>query len=149
MLWDLLYFLTGEGTWQLRAHEKIVLDAAIATLSIDIKEELCTQLNQRVFVQRSHRQISRPRFYSTANANQKLNENSELWHKLLIVELDIGGKKERAHIEFYRGRVDSIQFKHPGKFYNGKAVKVLSVKAGNPSLSHAAAIDRREHGSQH
>ena len=126
-----------------------MLEAAIAILSDDMQTQLFTQVSQKLFVQRSHRLISYPRFYSSAKTNQKLNESSELSHKLLIVELDVAGKKERAHVEFYRGLVDSIQFKHPGKFYKGKVLKVLSVKAGNPKVSHGAAIDRSEHGRQH
>src|SRR5688500_13171131 len=31
-LWDLLYFLTGEGGWSLRPHERAVIDALIDTL---------------------------------------------------------------------------------------------------------------------
>ncbi|HQS60016.1 MAG: hypothetical protein B7Y56_15900 [Gallionellales bacterium 35-53-114] len=142
-LWDLLYFLTGEGTWRLRTHERLVLEAAIASLPDDIQSQLRAQFNQMLFVQRSNRQISRPRFYSIPL------EGNELPHNLLKVEIDVGGKKESAHVEFFQGRVDSIQFKHPGKFYSGKALKVDGVKAGNPKVSHAAAIDRSEHGSQH
>jgi hypothetical protein len=142
-LWDLLYFLTGEGTWRLRAHERLVLEAAIASLPDIIQSRLRAQFNQKLFVQRSHRQISRPRFYS------KPLESNELPHKILKVEIDVGGKKESAHVEFFQGRVDSIQFKHSGNFYSGKALKVIGVKAGNLKVSHAAAIDRCEHGSQH
>ena len=61
-LWDMLYFLTGEGTWHLRAQEQLVLEAAIASLSEDIQSQLRDQLKNKLFVQRSHRQLSRPRF---------------------------------------------------------------------------------------
>ena len=142
-LWDMLYFLTGEGTWHFRAHERLVLEAAITGLPDNIRGQLRAQLNQKVFVQRSHPQISRPRFYSSPLVG------NELLHKLLSVEIDVGGKKESAHVELYQGRIDSIQFKHHGRFYSGKALRVIGVKAGNPKVSHAAALDRREHGSQH
>ncbi len=140
-LWDLVYFLSGEGTWRLRTHETIALDAAITALPVDIQGQLRQHLTQKVFVYRVGQRISRPRFSAPPI------EASELRHVLLKVEIDVEGKKETAHVEFYRGRADSIQFKHPAKFYAGKTVKALAVRPGNPSLSHAAALDRLEHGS--
>ncbi|MDF3127210.1 hypothetical protein [Rheinheimera sp. 1928-s] len=148
-LWDLLYFLSGEGTWCLRPHERLVLEAAIANFPDDMQKQLRAQLNQKIFVQRSHRQISRPRFYSPFYVpNKEMYANDEFLHTLVSVKIDVEGERENAHIEFFRGRIDSIQFKYSGTFYRGKAVKVLGVKSGKPGLSHAAAIDRAEHGSQ-
>ena len=127
----------------MRAHERIVLEAAITALPDNIQKQLRAKFNTKLFVQRSHQQISRPRFYSLPL------EVNELLPKLLSVEIDVGGKKESAHVEFFQGRIDSIQFKRPSRFYSGKVLRVVSVKVGNPKVSHAAAIDRREHGNQH
>lgn len=46
-LWDLLYFLTGEDTWQLRDHEWLVLVAAIANFKSDIQDatDICSSIN--------------------------------------------------------------------------------------------------------
>jgi hypothetical protein len=47
-LWDFLYFLTGEGSWKLRHHERIVLEAAISSLDEAIQIPLRTQLKQKI-----------------------------------------------------------------------------------------------------
>lgn len=149
-LWDLLYFLTGEGSWVLRPHERIVIEAAIASLPDHIQMLLRSQLKQIMFIQRSHRQISRPRFYSTFYIrNQKTIEDDEFFQKLINIQIDVDGERQNAQVEFFQGRIDSIQFKQPAKLYVGKAVKVMGVKPGKRSLSHAAAIDRCEHGREH
>ena len=63
-LGDLLYFLTGEGSWSLRPRERVVIEAVIDTLPEHAQALLRSQLNGTTFVQRSHKQISRPRFYT-------------------------------------------------------------------------------------
>jgi len=146
-LWDLLYFLTGEGSWKLRPHERVVLDAAISSFSDDIQMQLLTQIKQLMFIQRSHSQIIRPRFYSIFYVKDQAKiENEELAHMILNVQISVDGEKQNSHVEFFQGRIDSIQFKQPGKFYMGKAVSVIGIKIGKLNFSHAAAIDRCEHG---
>ncbi len=146
-LWDLLYFCSGEGTWRLRAHEIIVLEGTLASLPNDSQNLLRAKLNQVIFVQRSHKQISLPRFYSSPYVpDQSSVVSGDLSNGLLSVQLDVEGQKQSAHVEFFQGRVWSVQFKNPSKFYAGKVVNVLGVKAGNPRFMHAAAIDRAEHG---
>ncbi len=146
-LWDLLYFCSGEGTWRLRAHERAVLEAAFASLPNDSQISLPAKLNQIIFVQRSHKQISLPRFYSSPYVpDQSSVVSGDLSNGLLSVQLEVEGKKQSAHVEFFQGRVWSVQFKNPAKFYAGKVVNVLGVKPGNPRLLHAVAIDRSEHG---
>lgn len=149
-LWDLLYFLTGEGSWVLRPHERIVLEAAVASLPNDKQIILRTQLGQKMFVQRSHGQICRPRFYSAFYVrNKKTTEDDDLSNKVINIQISVDGENQNAQVEFFQGRIDSIQFKRPSKFYIGKEVKVIGVKLGNTSLTHAAAIDRCEHGREH
>lgn len=144
---DFLCFIFGEGSWRLRHHERIVLEAAISSLDEAIQIPLHAQLKQRMFIQRSHAQIIHPHFYSSWYIpNRNAIEDGDLSHKLVVVQIDVAGKKQNAHVEFFRGRIDSIQLKQPGKYYLGKEIKVKDVKPGNPSLSHAAAIDRLEHG---
>lgn len=59
--------------------------------------------------------------------------------------MDADGESEHAHVEFFQDLLDNIQFSQPATFYAGKVVKAVQVKRGDPSLAHAAAIDRREH----
>ncbi|MGQ0443294.1 MAG: hypothetical protein ACT4OH_07625 [Methylophilaceae bacterium] len=140
-LWDLVYFLSGEGTWGLKAHEALVLEAAISTFPEHLQRQLRSQLGERIFVIRANRHVSHLRISAPSI------EGQELQHSLLIVNLGIEGKREAAHVEFYRGRINTVQFRHRAKVYAGKAIQVLDVKPGNPNLSHAAALDRLEHGN--
>src|SRR6185295_16835039 len=48
-LGDLPYFLTGEGSWSLRPHERVVIEAAIDTLPEHAQALLHSQLNGTMF----------------------------------------------------------------------------------------------------
>jgi hypothetical protein len=149
-LWDLLFFLTGEGSWSLRPHERMVIEAAIDFLPEDAQALLRSQMKETTFVQRSHKQICWPRFYARPYLpDRRAIEDLEYYKKLIEVQLDVEGAKEVAHVEFFRGRVDTIQFKRPGTYYAGKKLKVIGTRPGKLARSHAAAIDRREHGTEH
>ena len=147
-LLDLLYFLTGEGSWSLRPHEKMVIDAAINFLPEHAHALLRSQLEETTFVQRSHKQICRPRFYTAPYLqDQRAIEDVEYSEKIIDVQVDVEGVNEVAQVEFFRGRVDSIQFKRPATYYAGKKMRVMGTRPGKLARSHAAAIDRREHGT--
>lgn len=148
-LWDTLYFLTGEGSWKLHPHERMVLKAAIDFLPERAQALLRAQLNETVFVQRSHRQISRPRFYIRHyRLDRRAMEDPEYSEKIIDVQLDVEGMHEVAQVEFFQGRVDTIQFKRPAAYYAGKKLKVTSTRLGKLTRSHARAIDRCEHGTR-
>lgn len=148
-LGDLLYFLTGEGSWSLRPHERVVIEAVIDTLPEHAQALLHSQLNGTMFVQRSHKQISRPRFYTAPYLqDRRAIEGGEYSHKVIDVLVDVDGVNEVAQVEFFRGRVDSIQFKRPAAYYVGKRLRVTGTRPGKPTRSHAAAVDRREHGAE-
>jgi hypothetical protein len=148
-LGDLLYFLTGEGSWSLRPHERVVIEAVIDTLPEHAQALLHSQLNGTTFVQRSHKQISRPRFYTAPYLrDRRAIEGGEYSHEVIDVLVDVDGVNEVAQVEFFRERVDSIQFKRPAAYYVGKRLRVTGTRPGKPTRSHAAAIDRREHGTE-
>jgi hypothetical protein len=146
---DLLYWVTGEGSWRLRPHERVVIEAAIDLLPQQSRELLRAQLKETTFVQRSHRQICRPRFYSAPYIpDRRAIEDVESSDRIIDVHLVVEGVNEVAHVEFYRGRVDSIQFKRPAAYYADKRLRAVGTRPGRQGRSHAAAIDRREHGAQ-
>ena len=148
-LWDLLYFLTGEGSWSLRPHERIVIEAAIDILPAHFQVLLRSQLKETTFVQRSHKQICRPRFYTAPYLqDRRAVEDVEYSEKIIDVQLDVEGVNEVVQVEFFRGRVDSIQFKRPAAYYADKRLRVIGTRPGKLARSHAAAIDRREHGTK-
>ena len=147
-LWDLLYFLTGEGSWSLRPHERTVIEAVIDTLPERAQVLLRAQLNETMFVQRSHKQICRPRFYTAPYLrDRRVIEGGEYSEKVVDVQFAVDGVSEVAQVEFFGGRVDSIQFKRPAAYYVGKRLRVTGTRLGKSTRSHAAAIDRREHGT--
>jgi hypothetical protein len=147
--WDLLYFLTAEGSWNLRANERVVIEAVTDSLPAEAQALLRSQLGGIKFVQRSHKQISRPRFYAAPYLlDRRPVANAEHSEMVVEVQLEVDGVSEVAHVEFYSGRVDSIQFKRPSKYYAGKNLRVMGVRPGRPARTHAAAIDRREHGTK-
>jgi hypothetical protein len=148
-LWDLLYFLTGEGSWRLRPHERAVIEAVIDILPEPSQGLLRAQLNETTFVQRSHQQICRPRFYTTPYLRDRRTvEGGEYSEKVVDVQVEVDGVSEVAQVEFLGGRVDSIQFKRPAVYYAGKRLRMIGTRPGKPSRSHAAAIDRCEHGRE-
>jgi hypothetical protein len=149
-LWDTLYFLGGEGSWKLRPHERIVLEAAIDFLPENAKALMRSQLSETIFVQRSHKQISHPRFYTSFyRLDRRAIEDLEYSHKIIDVQIDVEGANEVAQVEFFQGRVDIIVFKRSAAYYAGKKLKVMGARPGKLARSHARAIDRREHGTQH
>lgn len=149
-LWDMLYFLGGEGSWKLRPHERIVLEAAIDFLPENAQALLRSQLSETTFVQRSHKQISHPRFYTGFyRLDRRGIEDLEYSHKVIDVQIDVEGAKQIANVEFFQGCVGIITFKRPAAYYAGKALKVMGVRPGKLGRTHAAALDRLEHGKQH
>lgn len=73
----------------------------------------------------------------------------EYAHKVIDVQIDVEGMKQVANVEFFRGRVDIITFKRPAAYYAGKTLKVVGVQPGKLGRTHAAALDRLEHGTHH
>lgn len=148
-LWDIFYFLTGEGGWRLHSHERAVVEAVIDTLPEHSQVLLRSQLNGILFVQRSHKQICRPRFYTAPYVpDQRAVEGGGNFAKLVDVQVEVDGRNEVVQVEFFRGRIESIQFKRPTASYVGKSLEVMSTRPGRLTRSHARAIDRREHGPE-
>lgn len=145
--WDMLYFITGEGTWELRPHEKIVLEAVIDNLDTSAQDIFRSLLRRKMFIQRSHSRIVRPRFYTAYYARLRLPID-DLDNKNVVYEavLDVAGHRQRAQVEFFRGEIDSVQFAKDGAFYAGKIVRVVHVSETDPLSTNAAEIDRDEHG---
>ncbi len=144
---DMIYFLSREGSWDFYLHEKIALEAAIETLPNHARTLFRSQLKGSVFVQRSLKQIGLPRFYSkNYDLDERFINEENLFHHVINVQYLIEGKKETANVEFYKGRIESVQFKRPPKYYAGKVITVIGVKPGKVGRTHADAIDRLEHG---
>jgi hypothetical protein len=126
-----------------------VIEAVIDTLPEHSQVLLRSQLNGTTFVQRSHKQICRPRFYTAPYLqDRRAVEGGEHSEKVVDVQVEVDGVSEVAQVEFFEGHVDSIQLKRPAAYYVGKRLRVTGTRPGKPSRSHATAIDRREHGKE-
>lgn len=146
-LWDMLYFITGEGSWKLRPHEQIVLEAVIDHLDVQAQSVLRSLLRQKMFIQRSNSRIVRPRFYNPYYA--RLHLPIDCLHKktnVYEVTINVAGHQQRAHVEFFCGEIDSIQFPSHRGYYSEKNVRAVKVSEADPCVTNAAEIDRDEHG---
>jgi hypothetical protein len=124
----------------------LVLDAAIGLLPERSKILCRTLVGNTVFVQRSHKQISRPRFYNKFYVRDFSEVQEVEWRDRIVdVSIDVGGAVEVAQVEFFRGRIDSIQLERPASYYTGKSIKVVNARLSESADSIAESIDRHEH----
>lgn len=144
-LLHLITYLSGEGSWRLREHEKVVLNAAINILSESHRQLVEQQLKEKFFIERiPDGRINVFRFY-WSKPYLKI-EDVEFDDLLLQVHITVNGRKQIAHVVFYRGYLFSIEMKNPGNFYKGTGLAIEKVLKGKSSQSYTEAIDRLEHG---
>jgi hypothetical protein len=143
--WDALHYLSGNGSWTLSEHERLIVNAAIRHFPEDVQRLLEAQLHQRYFVER----MSQGRF----NVLRLYDDNSELriqdprfGDMLVVVRLSVDGNERDAHVVFLRGHLFSVEFRDKSSFYANRSVEVRDVKVGSPKQTYTRAIDRLEHG---
>ncbi len=68
--------------------------------------------------------------------------------RLYQVELFVERRKYRAHVNFYEGRIHSVELKKPRSFFEGKDYVIGEVSEGKPSQSYTGVIDRAAHGKE-
>jgi hypothetical protein len=142
--WDFVYLISGSGSWRLRPHEQLVVDAAIEDLPADIRKTVRAQLEQAFFVERTSDRIYVLRFYETRDELRIADPAFE--RRLVKIQLEFDGRTQNAHVTFHRGYLFSIEFEKPAKFYRRKKITVCGVRPGEPGESYTKAIDRLEHG---
>lgn len=143
-LWNLLYFVSCDGSWKLRPHESKVLESAIAYLTDDAKTLVAEQLRHKYFIERTNKRINIFRYYAPKDVPRILDP--EFLDLLLRVQIVIDGRKEFAHVTFHDGYLFSIEFKKPGRSYAANELAIANVVRGKPSQTYTRAIDRLEHG---
>ncbi|WP_377191726.1 hypothetical protein [Ruegeria meonggei] len=142
---EVIYYLSGEGSWKLLAHEKLILMAAIENLVPDERELLRQQLHQDFFVERTNNRISVLRFYE---AHEDLRvQGTDFEDRWIRVHMLVNGKKQICNVNVYRGLVFSVETRSPRKTYKGTEIRVVKVVDGNGADSFTRAIDRQEHGT--
>jgi hypothetical protein len=144
--WDLLHYLSRDGSWRLSAHERVVAEAAIRSFPEDIQRLQSAQLQQRYFVERIPKgRINVLRYYSPDEALRI--EDPRFSDMLVVVRVAVDGREQNAHITFSEGYLFSIEFRKEAAFYAGRSLEIRDVKIGNRAQSYTRAIDRLEHGS--
>ncbi len=142
---EVVYYLSGEGSWKLLAHEQQILMAAIENLVPDEREVLHQQLHQDFFVERTNKMISVLRFYEE---HEDLRvQGLDFEDRWLRVHILVNGKKQISNVNIYRGLVFSVETRSPRKAYKGTEIRVVKVVDGNGADSFTRAIDRQEHGT--
>ena len=140
-----LHYLSGDGSWQLRGLERLVIEAVINELSPSIANLVRRQLEQAFFIERIPAgRINVLRFYRVDDS-VRIRE-ADFSDKLFKVQLIVEGRSETAHVTFYEGHIFSVEFKNPSRFYVGKKVEIRSVAGGVPENSYTREIDEAEHG---
>ncbi len=143
---DLLTYFSKEGSWSLYSHESIILNAVIDSLDGEVQLLVKTQLEQKFFVQRiPNGMINIFHFYSQDDSLAIIDPDFSdlLFNVYMIVE----GKKQIAHVTFYKGYLFSIEFRKAKSFYLKKEILVKKITIGKPNESHTVSINRLEHGS--
>jgi hypothetical protein len=123
--------------------EVAVIKQAITIMPADLQPKAEAQLLQKMFVERSNPRIN---MISPYRHDPKLSLDREWSNALVRVSINVDGQKQTANVTTVKGRVFSVEFKKPSKFYKGKKISIGEAKLGNPRQSFTRAIDRFEHG---
>lgn len=149
LVYSINYFFGGRE-WsdnKLKPLQKKLLEAFLPTLEPAFRVLIERQLSQPFKVSFWHHGKVSPFFFENPKLEpQLLIPDREFFERLYKVEMFVDGRKQYAHVIFYKGRIFSLEFKQPLKFYEGKDIRFGAAKVGTPKQSLSAAIDRREHG---
>ena len=107
-----------------------------------------TKLNEQLaqpFVQHWwHKGRINPIFYYALDPDSLL-DGAEFREGLFCVEMLVDGKKQRAKVTFYHGRIYSVQLPKPFDFYKDKSIILGKVTTKRANQSGERAVDRLEH----
>lgn len=147
MLNNGLCYLWGEGDWKLRPLHQQVIEALVAYLDAEKGSKIKLQLEQQYFMQF----IPEGRintFFFRKLPNHLLILDPAFQDCLFKIEVFVDGRKHYAQVTFAKGRIWSIEFKKPHKFFKGKNVRVGLVKHGKSKDTFTTVIDRAAHGRE-
>ncbi|MEQ1932231.1 MAG: hypothetical protein ABL957_17105 [Parvularculaceae bacterium] len=140
-----LHYIEGGGSWRLKPHEAILLNAVLDRLATDAKTRVQEQMAHGYFVERmSDGRINVIRLHK--KPGDLAIQDSSFADALYNVRLSVEARRENAHVTFLKGFIFSIETKHGKHFYVGKTISVLDASVGDPHQSFTRAIDRLEHG---
>jgi hypothetical protein len=144
----MLGYIGGHCAWSMNFLLLSILDAFRPALGKDIKARVESQLSQPYFITFEHSGRVNTFFFEPLELEPELRISDPAFaDRLYKVEMFVDGRKQHAHVTFYKGRIFSIELKRPFKFYDGKNIRFGAVTLGKPKESMTGAIDRFEHGT--
>jgi hypothetical protein len=139
--------LTGTGTLKIIPLHQQLLNAFLPALEPDLRVLLEQQLAQPFFMQFWHKGRISPFFFDNFRLPKEVRlPVPDFDDRLYKIEMFVDEEKQWAQVMFVSGRIYSISFKQPFKFYEGKDVRFGAVKLGDGKQSMAVSMDRHEHG---
>ena len=151
LLWatfcDILSYLWREGDWRLRPLHQAVINRLLTCLDSSTSSKIRSQLEQKYFMQFIPEGRINTFFFKNLSDDLLISDPA-FQDCLFKVEVFADGRKQRAQVTFYKGRIFSVEFKKPHKFFVGKDIKIGSVTLGKPKDTFTAVIDRAAHGQE-
>ncbi len=145
--WDAWRFAEREGRWRADPVHLDLIEAVLDHLGSDIATVTREQLSRRYFFSwMSDGRINVFFFYDEDSLS--LLPRPDFDDRLYQVELFVEKRKYRAHVNFYEGRIHSVELKKPRSFFKGKDYAIGEVSEGKPSQSFTGVIDRAAHGKE-
>jgi hypothetical protein len=146
-LMDVLRFLCREGCWSIDKIHADIIQAVLLCFEPNLAQCVRAQLEHRYFLSwMSSGRINVFFFYRPGCL--PLLPCPEFTDYLFKVQLKIDGRRYRAQVTFYEGRIFSVEFKKPRKFFLGKEYSIGEVTRGEPKDTFTRTIDRAEHGHE-
>lgn len=140
-------FVEGAGRWSADPIHMDLIETVLATLPIGIAATVRQQLEQRYFFSwMSDGRINVFFFYDERGL--PLINDSSFDDRLFKVDLLVDGRRHKAQVGFYKGRIHRVELKKPRSFFKDKSYRLGAVAEGKPTDSFTRAIDRADHGKE-
>lgn len=140
-------YLSGYGAWKMRPLHRQLLDAFLPSLDADLRAVVERQIAQPFYMQFWNQGRINPFFFTPLEMEPALRiADPAFVDRPYKVELYVDGRKQHAHVTFFEGRIFSVEFKKPSKFYKVKEIRFGAVTLGKPKHSMGAVLDRYAHG---
>ena len=144
---DVPRYIFCEGQWSIDRIHADIIEAVLLHLDSGDSECIRAQINHRYFFSwMSSGRINVFFFYRRDQL--PLIPGLEFMDCLFKVQLKVDNRRYCAHVTFYKGRIFSVEFKKPRKFFLGKEYSIGAVTRGEPKDTFTRIIDRAEHGHE-
>ena len=141
---DGISYLSNEGSWSMKEHERVVVDAVLSQLDSIHENHFYSQLERPFFIERSNKgriNIFRP-YGDVLDISELFPDFSDT---LYSVHFYVEKSRNKANVSFYKGNLFSVEFQKPYSFFQDAKLKVESVIRGYSDDSFTRTIDSYEH----